>query len=63
MTNDPQYHRTDLGDDEEEDTHWEDTTTTAGCSDPLGDDDIEITISEEGAVSVGYRDHGVSTCQ
>ena len=46
--------RTDLADDESRPDHWENESTQEGVSDSTGDDHVEIKISGEGTVSVGY---------
>ena len=46
--------RTDRGDDESDTFEWKEGSIT-GCSDPRGDDDIEIVIRANGVVEVDYR--------
>lgn len=53
--------RTDLGDDEGG-LEW-DEGSIAGCQDPVGDDDIDIWLLDNGAVVVEYRNaQGGTTC-
>lgn len=49
-------YRTDLGDDESEDgaEEWA-RGRVAGCTDPRGDDDVEIVVRANGTVEVAYR--------
>ena len=44
--------RTDRGDDEDNSTHWAPPGTT--CGDVVGDDDVEISFSSTGYVSIYY---------
>lgn len=46
-------YRTDLGDDEGDEDEWRDGSIQ-GCTDPRGDDDVEVVIQENGTVRVGY---------
>ena len=56
--------RTDLGDDESKNIHWEDDTTQVGCSDKGGDDSVVITLFEDGSEpAVDYvADGGLESC-
>lgn len=46
--------RTDRDDDEDNEKHWEPNGNT-GINDPSGDDSISISITEEGVISVEYK--------
>jgi len=45
--------RTDVGDDEPDADEWK-RDSVSGCTDPAGDDDVEITLRLDGVVDVGY---------
>ena len=48
------FYRTDRGDDEPGQLEWKEGSLV-GCVDPRGDDDVEISLRDDGTIEVAYR--------
>lgn len=63
LENAPDYFRTDFGDDEDHESHWEDSSTIPNCSDKSGDDDVLITLPDDGSSpTVHYLSPDTQAC-
>lgn len=55
--------RTDRGDDEASEFHWDSPDAPVpGCKDDAGDDAVDIVLRGDGIVEVGYRSDDVGPC-